>query len=351
MSSRIDIEQYHYEEIYPSFKAGTDEKELTANLNRRFLRRLLGDGIPASNRPLKVADIGCGPCDTILMYLDRLDYAPGFRIRATDYNLEYADPQNGKAVLALREVQRAGRIPIVDFSVRNGDAFAGRLLELLSAAGEEDSRKSFDLVFASHMLYHAGAEALVHVMLNDVLTNLLHESGIAMLYHAAPDPGSLVDFRARYGRRSLALEASDTPAVNVGDPTASVAGYCANQQLPYLVLKFETKLFMAGLTDDHWRLFREPRRYAELAKSDPVACENLRRLMFVTQRAPLEFVADSSSSGLTAYLREVRSVIERNGGYLGLSERLQVVCRRDVSASVVNGARAALEELQGPAST
>ena len=350
MSNAINIEQYHYEEIYPSFKAGTDEKELTANLNRRFLRRLLADGIPASKRPLKVGDIGCGPCDTILMYLDRLDYAPGFRIRATDFNLEYAHPQNGKAVLALREAQHAGRIPIVDFSVRDGDAFAGRLLELLSAAGDGDSRNSFDLVFASHMLYHAGAEALVHVMLNDVLTNLLNESGILILYHAAPDPGSLIDFRARYGRRSLALEASDTPAVNVGDPTATVADYCANQQPPYLVLKFETKLFMPGLTDDHWRLFREPRRYAELANNDPVACENLRRLMFVTQRAPLEFAADPSPSGLTAYLREVRGVIERNGGYLGLSERLQVVCRRDAPARIVTSLRGAVEELQGAAS-
>jgi hypothetical protein len=229
MSNEIDIEQYHYEEIYPSFKAGTDEKEITANLNRRFLRRLLDDGVPASTRPLKVADIGCGPCDTILMYLDELDYAPGFRIRATDFNLEYAHPQNDKAVLSLREAQRARRISIVDFSVRNGDAFAGNLLELLSAPGDDDSRNSFDLVFASHVLYHAGAEALVHVMLNDVLTNLLHDSGIFILYHAAPDPGSLVDFRARYGRRSRALEASDTPAVNVGDPAATVADYCASR--------------------------------------------------------------------------------------------------------------------------
>lgn len=76
------------------------KKELTARLNRRFLRRLLDDGIPASGRALKVGDIGCGPCDTVRMYLDRLGYAPGFRIRATDFNSEYARPRRYRSLMA-----------------------------------------------------------------------------------------------------------------------------------------------------------------------------------------------------------------------------------------------------------
>src|SRR5271154_6998864 len=186
MSNGITIEQYRYEEIYPSFKAGTDEKQITAHLNQRFLRRLLDNGVLAADRPLKIGDIGCGPCDTILMYLDKLNFAPGFRIRATDFNSEYTNPKDGKAAFSLGKAQREGSVPIIDFSVRQGDSFAGGLLQLLSADGENAPRNSFDIVFASHMLYHASTETLLHVMLNDVLTNLLNESGIFILYHAAP---------------------------------------------------------------------------------------------------------------------------------------------------------------------
>src|SRR5271163_4490422 len=86
MSQEIAIAEYRYEDIYPSFKAGTDEKEITGALNGRFLRGLLRRSLIPS-RPLKVADVGCGPCDTILKYLTGLDFAPGFRIRATDFSV------------------------------------------------------------------------------------------------------------------------------------------------------------------------------------------------------------------------------------------------------------------------
>ena len=342
----ITIEQYRYEEIYPSFKAGTDEKQITSSLNQRLLRSLLKAGIPASGRPLKVGDIGCGPCDTILMYLDKLDFAPGFRIRATDFNSEYCNPDSGIALAALGKAQRENRVTIPDFSVRQGDSFAGNLLDLLHHDGENGNRNSFDIVFASHMLYHAGSEAQVHTMLNDVVQNLLNESGIFILYHAAPEHGSLIDFRARYGRRSAVLEKSDTPAVNIGDPVACTAQYCANNRFPYFELKFDARLFMPGLTDDHWRIFHEPRHYAELAQKHPAACENLRRLMFVTQRAPLEFADDKSPSGLDAYLGEARRVIERNGGHMLLAERLQIICRRDAPKHVITGLRDAIKGLQ-----
>ena len=54
---KITLADYRYEEIYPSFKAGTDEKEITADLNRRFIRSLM-QRRPVGNLPLKVADIG-----------------------------------------------------------------------------------------------------------------------------------------------------------------------------------------------------------------------------------------------------------------------------------------------------
>ena len=71
MSDEITLAEYRYEEIYPSFKAGTDEKEITADLNRRFIRGLM-QRRPVGNLPLKVADIGCGPGIPILIFCSDL---------------------------------------------------------------------------------------------------------------------------------------------------------------------------------------------------------------------------------------------------------------------------------------
>ncbi len=37
MTARITLDRYIYEDIYPAFKAATDEKEITAKINRTFL--------------------------------------------------------------------------------------------------------------------------------------------------------------------------------------------------------------------------------------------------------------------------------------------------------------------------
>jgi hypothetical protein len=50
ISDEITLADYRYEEIYPSFKAGTDEKEITADLNRRFIRGLM-QRRPVGNLP------------------------------------------------------------------------------------------------------------------------------------------------------------------------------------------------------------------------------------------------------------------------------------------------------------
>jgi hypothetical protein len=76
-----------------------------------------------------------------------------------------------------------------------------------------------------------------------------------------------------------------------------------------------------------WKYFRDPRRYAELCTLHPEAAEDLKRLMFVTQRAPNEFAADRSTTGLSAYLDEIGNVLKRNSGILKLAETMQVIYR------------------------
>src|SRR5689334_8060754 len=81
-----------------------------------------------------------------------------------------------------------------------------------------------------------------------------------------------------------------------------------------------------------WNAFRNPSSYDSLAEANPAAYEDLKRLYFIVQRAPLEFAADTSITGLDSFMTEIRAVIERKGGALPLAERLQVFARSDATA-------------------
>lgn len=326
----ITIDRYCYEEIYPSFKAATDEKEKTARINAAFLNKLAGAGVVLSgNDPIAIADIGSGPCDTIVKYLTGVKFDPGFKVRATDYSAEYADERNGEALATLAAAKAAGTLKLADFSARAGDAFAGHLLDLLGSRGSSARPHGFRIVYASHVLYHCENPGSTERMIEDVTRNVLAHDGVCILYHLAKVPLSFQDFRARYGSNSAAAAHSNTPAVAIDDPPAKIEEVCATRSIPCLRLDFTADLRFAKPDDKIWNSFRDPKAYDRLSASNSEAAEDLKRLMFVTQRAPNEFAADRSATGLAAYLDEIGSVIERNAGILKLAESMQLIYRPD----------------------
>src|ERR1700680_2112400 len=126
MASRIALDRYVYEDIYPAFKAATDEKGQTANISRNFLNYLAQRNLVLTgDNPAAVADIGCGPCDTLIKYLTGVVFPPGFIVRATDYIPEYADAERGEALQTLATAQTKGIIKLVAFAVSAGEAFGG----------------------------------------------------------------------------------------------------------------------------------------------------------------------------------------------------------------------------------
>ena len=324
----ITIDSYHYEEIYPSFKAATDEKEKTAHINAAFLNRLAeANLVLTGGDPITVADIGSGPCDTLVKYLTGVKFDAGFKVRATDYSAEYADERNGELLAILAAAQAAGTLKLVDWSARAGDSFAGHLLDLLGSHNAPARPHDFQIVFASHVLYHCETPGSAERLIDDVTRNVLADDGICILYHLAKAPRSFQDFRARYGSNSAAAAHSNTPAVAIDDPPVKVAEVCAAQGVPCLRMDFTADLRFAIPDEKIWNYFRAPEKYAELCTNNPVAAEDLKRLMFITRRAPTEFASDPSPTGLNAYLDEIGGVLKRNTGILKLAESMQVFYR------------------------
>jgi hypothetical protein len=333
MITRLTLDRYVYEDIYPAFKEATDEKEITAKLSRDFLNYLAQRNLILTGAtPAAVADIGCGPCDTLIMYLRGVLFEPGFIVRATDYLGEYADAERGEALQMLKAAQAANSIKLAGFSVRAGDAFGGKLLELLS--GPQDGaqmRQAFSLVYASHVMYHAESSSDVQRLLADVAENLLANNGICVLFHIANRPGTFQDFRARFGSQAGATTDSDTGAVTIDDPPAQIEAACAILQLPMYQMEFVTTQRFDSQRDDEWQAFKDPQTYNALADSNPAAYEDLKRLYFIIQRAPLEFAADRSATGLNVFVDEIRQVIEANHGVLPATEGMQVFSRADAA--------------------
>ncbi|MGH7987126.1 MAG: hypothetical protein ACREQX_12680 [Candidatus Binataceae bacterium] len=342
MAGEITLDEYRYAEIYPSFKAGTDEKVLTATINRRFIRQLGNEGIVlVGSAPIRVADIGCGPCDTLVKYLSELDFPPGFIVRATDFNPAYADPVHGAAVETLNAAKVARTIPLMDFAVQAGDAFAGHLRRLLTTHDERTPPR-FRLVYSSHLLYHAATIADCEQLLADISGNILAPDGVCLLYHLAKTPHTFQDFRDRYGRKPDDAGRSDTPAVAISDPAAVIDVCCAKLGVPLAQLDFSARLRFTSLRNA-WDVFKDIEKFAAIRRDDPAAYEDLKRLFFVVQRAPREFAADQSATGLDAFIDEIRPLIESHGGYLPLSEKMQVVWRPDAPAGFSEEIIAALD--------
>ncbi len=344
MTPRITLDRYVYEDIYPAFKATTDEKEITANLNRTFLNYLAERHLVIDqHRPTAVADIGCGPCDTLIMYLAGVACPQGFIVRATDFIPEYADAQRGEALRVLAAAQSKNTIKLLDFSARAGNAFAGNLLDLLSGPHDATGmRRAFDIVFASHMMYHAESPSDVRQLLSNVAYNLLAPNGICILYHVEITPQTFQDFRARFGSQAGASTDSDTAAVTIDDPPAQIAAACIAIGLPLYQMELITRSRFGSLGNNEWSAFKDPRSYDALAASNPAAYEDLKRLYFVVQRAPLEFAADNSATGLTTFIDEVRPVIDANHGALPLTERMQVFTHAEAAPLLAEAITAAL---------
>lgn len=332
--TRIALDRYVYEDIYPAFKATTDEKQITATISRTFLNQLAQrDLVLRGARPVAVADIGSGPCDTIIQYLTGVQFASGYIVRATDYLPEYADSKNGEALKLLKEAQERNVIKLVAFSARAGDAFSGKLLDLVSPPDGAGARAMFPIVFASHMMYHADGVADVRRTVADIAENLLARDGVCIMFHLASTPGTFQGYRARFGSET-GTSPSDTGAVTIDDPPTQIAAVCTKLLLPIYQMEFRTSSRFGRLADSEWNAFKDPNAYDALAESNPAAYEDLKRLYFIVQRAPREFSADRSRTGLVAFMNEMRALLDSTDGVLPLAERMQVFTRADADGQL-----------------
>ncbi|MGE0754619.1 MAG: class I SAM-dependent methyltransferase [Alphaproteobacteria bacterium] len=333
MQPPFNLDVYEYEKggYYPAFKSAVDEKICAAMVSEAVAQSLRAEGLVYHTAdPIAVADIGCGPADSIQMYLSGARHEPGFDVHATDYSKDYT-AKDGLAEKNLQAAKMAGGpLKINSFSVTNGDAFNGRLNATLGTGPNH-----FPLTFISHMFYHTNPENL-GTMLADVSQNVLAPEGVGILFHLEKKPDSFQYFRSKYGRKSESMDGSDTPSMNVDNPPQVIADACATANIPCHTARFDNNYYFAPMAEKYWEMFKHPEQYHLI--TDKAALANLKQLYFIPQRAANEFAADTGDRGLAAFVDEVRAVIApnqtefaRKGGYMALAETVQLIGNANTS--------------------
>jgi hypothetical protein len=132
----------------------------------------------------------------------------------------------------------------------------------------------------------------VDSLIADIASNLLASDGITTLYHLANIPRTFQEFRGALWFEFCGRSRSDTGAVAIDDPTTQVVLACRPRGLPLHEVQFTTDLHFWPLGNNEWTSFKAPLTYDALAERIPLAYEDLKRLYFVVQRAPLEFASD-----------------------------------------------------------
>jgi len=357
MQAPFNLDRYEYQAggYYDAFKRNVDEKICAALVSEAVATNLRNVGLVFNTADtVPIVDIGCGPADSIQMYLSAARHDGGFSIHATDCSQDYTGAK-GMARKNLMAAQRAGQLKINDFSVTNGDSFDGGLNTTL---GTEPNH--FPLAIISHLFYHTTPENLGK-MLADVANNVLAPEGVGMLFHLENKPNSFQYFRSKYGRKSASPGASDTSAMNVDDPPQATAEACRAAGIPSHTAHYTNNYYFAPMDEKYWEIFRRPAQYRMM--TDKTALENLCQLYFIPQRAANRFAADTSERGLSAFINEVRAVIapdqakfERDGGFMALAETVQLIGNANASeqtraklACVANTLQAELPNLEAQA--
>jgi hypothetical protein len=322
----FNLDKYEYQTggYYDAFKRDVDEKICAAMVSESVARRLREEGLVFNtNGSIPVADIGCGPADSIQMYLEGIEHEAGFNLHVTDYSQDYTGP-NGIAHRNLTAAKSGGKLKINDFLVTNGDAFNGKLNATLGTMPNY-----FPAVFMSHVFYHAKPDN-IGMMLSDVSHNLLTAEGVGILFHLENKPDSFQYFRSKYGSKSISEGKSDTPAVEAGNPPGTIETACQEAGIPCYTARYNNNYYFAPMDDKHWEMFTQPGKYHTIIEQ--AALDNLRKLYFIPQRAANEFAADSGTNGLAAFVDEVRAVIapkqtkfEIEGGFMALAETVQLI--------------------------
>lgn len=354
LAKPIVTNQYVYDDTYPSFKKWTDEKEISAQLNQAFSKNLQKMGlIFVGKKPVKIADIASGPADTIIKYFQNISFAPGFDIRATDYNQAYAGSlfREGQATHNLLAAKKSQAIPLVNFSVKRGDAFRGHLNQLLMQKGEKNKPNTFQIAVFSHGIYHAESDQYGTVLektdrvLNDIAANVLDPAGIGILYHVSFTDQSVQYFRYTYGRKGHMQSKSDTGAVESMNPALSIFESCKKQNIPYYALDFKTRLFFSPKVKSYARIFKNPAQFEGL-RSNLEAWEDYQKLSFLAQRASDEMAADKTKTGLDHFIDEALNALKQDDQgrwYMILTEKMQIILNPRASKAFKDQVKQALE--------
>ena len=311
----IDTRIFILHDVFPDFQAGLDEIIISRKIFKKLQENLKNAGIIFNgSEPLKIADIACGPADSIVKYLEKIDFSPGFNFRAIDYNEEYSG-ENGIAYRNLLSAKKSGKVPFKDIFVTQGDFNSNlKLNNLLFRNNENVQLNTFNIAFFLHAAYYVKLdETGTHMnnldrILHDLACEVLRVDGVGIMNHTAVADYSTGYFIKKYGVKGASEPESKDYEMNIADPAISIASSCEEQNIPCYTLEYSSKLYFSSKFKEYAEIFKNPSRYNELLEF-PEALKDYNKLSLLASRAPDEMAADKSETGLEAFIDELMNTV------------------------------------------
>lgn len=347
LPSSFSTDKYIYVEHYEYYKRDCNEKICAALVAQNVGEKLrdYGLGYQTPQQVFPVVDIGSGPADSIIMYLDALKHWGRFDLHVIDQNPAYTGPHGA----AHQNLSTARALLAGEPNVVHANAFDGNLIRHLRTKAN-----IFHLAFLSHVLYHTDMEHL-RLLLQDVSKYVLIMEGVGILFHLEAKQDTFQYFRRKYGKQQTvvgSLASGDTPMMDIDNPPEAVERVCHHLNIPCYTSSYTNHYYFAPMEDIYWELFKFPERYSEI--TDKAARDNLHKLYFIVQRAPTEFATDArDETRLDTFLEEVRNVLTcelekftREGSFMELGETVQLIGSMQANEKTRAKLKAASEAIQ-----
>lgn len=339
----IATDKVLYEEIYPSFKKNTTSNDCVIPVVKDFISMIKDSkALFSEDKCLKVGDIGCGRGEMSVKYLTDSNYGPGFDIRATDYNEAFAGNNKDKEGIAYENLsgyKKSNVINLKDFNVKQGDAFCGNLIPLLSKNNEELPKNSFDILFLSHAIYHSYTDdKLTHLERTDntikhMANDLLSTNGICFMIHTDLEQNGITYYRAKYGEK-CPKPFDNTVTKSNFDASNSITNACSKNKIPCYEIKINGNLYYNKDIKSYAHQLQDAVKYKSQICENENSFDDYCNLSFMTLRCTDDMISDKSEFGMAAYVNEVIDNLKKNkkgNYYLVLNVTVHVILNPNCS--------------------
>ncbi|EDV20191.1 uncharacterized protein TRIADDRAFT_61330 [Trichoplax adhaerens] len=346
----IKTDVYEYDKAFRAYKNLSNEKRNGSIVNHTFLNKLQNQGLLNDDKRVTlVADIACGEGDTIIRYLKGIKFKSGLDIRGLDNNFNFIgsgvslnqnilhDEKVPPIYHNLSNAYRDQTIPLKNFQITFGDLLKSDVAQLLYTKEEiTQSMNRFRLVYLIHGIYylsfpHKNGRFGVTNLVDSIVTDLLTDDGIALLFHSSLKVNGNVAL-SYFIRNHIKNFIPTDEEYRMLSADSLIRYSCHRLGINCYDIPYTSAIRFSNNFKMYVDIFRNPSRYHEL-HDNTEALQDLQMILFLGHRSPNDLFMDRSPRGLQNLLDILVEKLDEEGN-LKIYSCMQIILSKKASSEM-----------------